>query len=148
MRKVSRFAARSGARPIGALALLVVSACSLGTEAADRPTSARVRVEATSTHQLTLVTATDFYEQYSLATGERSAVAVVADTALITLPYDQTLDISSTGSVYVELRNTAADSATVRLRVDLDNGQTTDRTATLLDNAGLVYYYLFYDYAY
>ena len=148
MRKGSRSAARSAVRALDALALLVVSSCSMGTDSGDRPTSARVRVEGASSQRLTLVTAMDFYEQYSPDTGETSAVVVEADTSVITLPYDQTLDISSTGSVYVELRNFAADSATVRLRVDLDNGQTSDRTATLLDDAGLVYYYLFYDYAY
>ena len=148
MRKGSRFAARSAVRVLGALALLVGSSCSMGTDSADRPTSARVRVDGTSPQQLTLVTAMDFYERYNLDTGETSAVTVEADTSLITLPYDQTLDISRTGSVYVELRNFAADSATVRLRVELDNGQADDRTATLLENAMLVYYYLSYNYAY
>jgi len=140
--------ARSGAVTLGTLALVVASACSLGTEAGDKPSSVRVRVEGTSSHQLTLVTAEDFYDYYDLATDRHIAVAAASDTTLITLPYDQTLDISRTGSVYVELRNVSVDSATVRFRVELNNGQRYDRTATLADSSALVYYYVYTEYSY
>ncbi|MHB1194949.1 MAG: hypothetical protein ACYC6F_18150 [Longimicrobiales bacterium] len=142
------YAARSAGRAAGALALLIVSACSLGTDAGDRATSVRVRVEGTSPQQLTLITASDLYEQYNLDTNQRYAVAVSSDTVHITLPYDQILDISSTGSIYVEVRSQEADTATVRLRVELDNGQGFDQTATLLRDAALVYYFIFTDYTY
>jgi hypothetical protein len=135
-------------RAAGALALLIVSACSLTTEAQDRPTSARVRVEGTSPHQLMLITTKQLYEQYDPLNGVITPVSQDADTALITLPFDQTLDIASTGSVYVELRNLEVASATVHLRVELDNGEGDDRTATLSDNAALIYYYIFTDYSY
>ncbi|MBM4372799.1 MAG: hypothetical protein FJ098_14190 [Deltaproteobacteria bacterium] len=105
-------------------------------------------MEGTSPHQLTLITTKELYEQYNPLTGEVNPVPVDADTALITLPFDRTLDIASTGSVYVELRNYQVATASVRLRVELDNGQGDDRTATLSDNAALVYYYLFSDYSY
>jgi hypothetical protein len=137
-----------GRRAAGVLALLIVSACSLGTDADDMPTSVRVRVEGTSPHQLTLITAKDLYEQYNLGTGEVNPVTVTSDTVLISLPFDQTMDISSTGSIYVELRNYEVAAATVRLRVELDNGEGNDRTATLSDNAALVYYFIYTDYSF
>ncbi len=148
MRKGRGSVASWGRRAAVALALLTVSACSLATDADDIPTSVRVRVEGTSPHQLTLVTAMDLYEEYNLSTGEMRPVAVTSDTVLITLPFDQTMDISSTGSIYVELRNYEVAAATVRLRVELDNGEGDDRTATLSDNAALVYYFIFTDYSY
>lgn len=128
---------------VGAAALVLASACSLGTDAPDRPTTVRVRVDGTVPRQLALITSTDFYETYSYETGLRSAVVVTADTARIGVPHDSRLDISDVGSVYVELRNLTSDSVTVRFRVELDNGQGSDRTATLLDSAGLVYYYVY-----
>ncbi len=145
MMRKRRCAARS---TVGALALWIVSACSLGTDTVDRATSVRVQVQGTSPHPLILVTAKDLYEQYNLDTNERYAVTVSADTVLITLPYDQTVDISSTGGIYVEVRTQEADTATVRLRVELDNGQGSDRTATLLEDAALVYYFIFNDLSY
>ncbi|HSW29525.1 MAG TPA: hypothetical protein VLH75_08605 [Longimicrobiales bacterium] len=148
MRKGKGSVASWSRHAAGLLTLLIVSACSLGTDADDIPTSVRVRVEGTSPHQLTLVTAKDLYEEYNLSTGEMRPVAVTSDTVLITLPFDQTMDISSTGSIYVELRNYEVAAATVRLRVELDNGEGDDRTATLSDDAALVYYFIYTDYSY
>jgi hypothetical protein len=150
MREGRRISAPGRAWPAGALGVLVaavVSACSLGTEAGERPTSARVRVEGTSPHQLLLITTDDLYEQYNPLSGEVTPVPVNADTTLITLPFDKTLNIGRTGSVYVELRNTEVATASVRLRVELDNGEGDDRTATLSDNAALIYYFMFTDYS-
>jgi hypothetical protein len=48
----------------------------------------------------------------------------------------------------VELRNFEVAAATVHLRVELDNGEGDDRTATLSDNAALVYYFIYTDYSY
>lgn len=124
-------------------AVLALTACSLGTEVGDKPETARVRVEGTSPHPLTLVISTDFYEQFDPLTGVTTPVYNTADTEEITLPFDRTFDLDGTGSVYVELRNALVPAADVRLRVDLDGGQKYDQEATLSDNGALVYYYIY-----
>ncbi|MDP2958170.1 MAG: hypothetical protein Q8N53_17210 [Longimicrobiales bacterium] len=113
----------------------------------DKAGSARVRVEGTSPHALTLIIATDFHEQFNPLTNETTAIPNRADTTLITLPYDRTVDLKNFGSVYVELRNYKVPVASVRMRVDLDNGEEYDQEATLSDNAALIYYYLFSDFS-
>ncbi len=136
----------SGLRVQAAAALVALAACSLGTDAPDKPTSARVRVEGTTPHPLLLVTATDFYEQIDPSSGATTAVANRADTTEIALPFESTIDLTATGSVYVELRNLLEPVASVRLRVELDNGKGYDRSATLSDDAALIYYYVTNDY--
>ena len=148
MRRVRRSSGSSGARAVAALALFVLSACSLTTEADETPRTARVRIEGTSPHPLMLITSKDLFEQQNPLTGAVNPVLNVADTLKITLPYDATLDISSTGSVYVELRNLLVPTASVHMRVDLDNGQGYDQRATLSDDAALIYYYIFNDWSY
>ncbi len=128
---------------LAAAALVAASACSLGTDAPDRAERVRIRVEGTSPHPLLLITGKEVYEQIDPLSGAVTPALEDPDTVAITLPYDVTLDIASTGSVYVELRNLLVATASVRLRVELDNGQFYDRSATLSDNAALVYYYLY-----
>ena len=70
-----------------------------------------------------------------------------ADTLHPALPFDQTFDLGTGGSVYVKLNNPVVATATVRLRVDLNEGQSYDQAATLSDQAALVYYFIFDNYS-
>lgn len=126
------------------LASVLVVGCSLTGGPDDKPSEARVRVEGSSPHPLSLIVATNFYEQLNLETGARSVVLVSSDTSEISLPHDRAVDLGETGSVYVELLNPLVATATVRMRVDLDSGQNPyDQSATLSDRASLIYYFLF-----
>jgi hypothetical protein len=59
---------------------------------------------------------------------------------------DRTISLGTTGSIYVELRNDLVPTASVRMRVELDNGQRYDRSAALSDRAALVYYWIWRDF--
>jgi hypothetical protein len=119
-----------------------MSACSIGTDAPEKPGTARVRIEGNTPHPLMLITGREVYEQIDPLNGTVTPRVEDPDTLQITLPYDATLNIARTGCVYVELRNLLVPTASVRMRVDLDNGENYDRTATLSDDAALIYYYL------
>ena len=127
-------------------ALLMGAGCSFTSGPDDKPTSARVRIEGTGP-ALQLIVSTDFFEQVNLDTGERTPVTNRADTLALALPFDQTFDLGTSGSVYVKLNNPIVATATVRMRVNLDQGQSYDQSATLSDNAALIYYFTFDDYS-
>lgn len=129
-------------RACAALLPLALAACSIGTGPGDKPTSARVRVDGTAPDPPKLITSSNFFEQINLTTLARYAVLVEADTTDLTLPLDTTLDIAETGSVYVEILYEPTSTATVRLRVDLDTGESFDRNATMSTNAQLIYYWV------
>jgi len=126
-------------------ALMMAAGCRLSSGPDNVPTSARVRVEGTGP-DLELIISTDFFEQVNLSTGERTAVVNRADTLRPNLPFDQTFDLGNGGSVYVKLNNPVVETATVRLRVDLNEGQSYDQAATLSDQAALIYYFIFDNY--
>lgn len=123
-------------------ALLGAAGCDVGTSIDDFPTSARVRVEGTAPDELKLIVSTVFIEQINLETGERSVLLIESDTSSLTLPHDETLDLSDTGSVYVELLYTPTSTAGVTLRVDLDNGERYAQEATMSAGAQLIYYWV------
>ena len=128
------------------IAVLSAAGCSLTSGPTDKPTEARVQVEGTSPHPLQLITSTDFFEQVNLTTGDRYAIVNRADTVEFTPPYDHTFDLGSEGSFYVKLNNPLVPTASVRMRVNLDGGQSYDQSATLSDNAALIYYFIFTEY--
>ena len=127
-------------------ALLMAVGCRLSSGPDNVPTSARVRIEGTGP-DLELIVSTDFFEQVNLDTGERTVVVNRADTLRPALPFDQTFDMGNGGSVYVKLNNPVVATATVRLRVELNEGQSYDQAATLSDQAALVYYFIFDNYS-
>ena len=133
---------RARAPSLVTLLLSSLGACTIGIGPDDRPSSARVRVEGSAPDDLRLITSTVFFEQINLETLERYAVLETADTSVLALPFDDTIDISALGSVYVELLYEPTSTAAVRLRVDLDNGESFDRSATLSTNAQLIYYWV------
>lgn len=117
--------------------------CSLGSAPDERPTRAEIRVEGTSPNPLKLITSIDFFEQFNTTTLEYTPVLVSSDTIEINLPYSTTVNLGTGGSVYAELLQPEAATASVRFRVDLDNGEGYDQSATLSDMAALIYYFVF-----
>jgi len=125
------------------LSLMVAGACSLNTASGDMPTSAEINIEGSTPNPLQLIVSTDFFEQLNTGTGERRPILITSDTVLITLPYSRAVDIGLFGSVYVELYQPALETATVNMKVDLDNGEGYEQNATLADGAQLIYYFVF-----
>ncbi len=121
-----------------------MTACSLGTGLDDMPSSARVRVEGSAPEELRLITSIDFIEQINLETGAQSVLLLESDTAVIDLPFDATLDVRETGSVYVELLYRPKSTASVTLQVELDTGERFEQAATMSDGAQLIYYRAWY----
>lgn len=131
-----------------ALTLMVVGACSLSTSADNQPTSAVINITGTTPNPLKLIISTDFFEQLNTGTGAYTPILVTSDTVLITPPYNNTVNISATGSIYVELYQPEVEAATVNMKVDLDNGEGFEQNATLSDKAQLIYYFVFTSYTF
>jgi len=56
---------------------------------------------------------------------------------------DYTVSLAPFGSIYVELYQPEVGTATVHMKVDLDNGEGYEQNATLSDRAKLIYYFVF-----
>ena len=134
----------------GALAfsLMVAGACSLSTAPDEKPTKAVIEIDGSSPNPLKLIISTDFYEQFNTSTGAYTPILVSSDTVLITPPYDKTVAIGYSGSIYVELLQPELATATVHMKVDLDNGEGYEQNATLSDRAQLIYYFVFTSYTF
>lgn len=143
----SRFGRVAAAATL-AVALFGVGSCSLGTEPDSKPTSAKVNIEGTFPNPLTLVTSIDFYEQLNTETGVLTPILITSDTVLITSPYEDTIAMGALGSVYVELYQPEVETATVHMKVSLDNGEGYEQNATLADKAQLIYYFVFTNYSF
>jgi hypothetical protein len=126
---------------LGAFAVAFVG-CDIGTSVDDIPTTARVRVEGTAPDTLKLIVSANFFEQINLTTGDRYAVLEESDTLALSLPYDETWPLSELGSVYVELLYEPTSTASVTLRVNLDNGESFEQAATMSADAQLIYYWV------
>jgi hypothetical protein len=122
--------------------VLALAACNLGTNLDDIPTTARVRVAGAAPDEIKLIVSTDFFEQLNLETLERRAVLQTSDTLTLTLPYDQTWDLTELASVYVELLYEPTSTASVTMRVNLDNGESYEQAATMSTGAQLIYYWI------
>ena len=142
------FSARTAAAVATAVALVSTGACFLGTSPDNKPSSAVVDIQGSTPNPLLLVLSSDFVEQLNTGTGEYTATLRSSDTTFITPPYHQAVDISATGNIYVELYQPEVAEATVTMKVDIDNGQGYDRSATLADKAKLVYYFTFTNYTF
>lgn len=118
--------------------LLGGAACSSGTSPGEKPTEARIRVEGTTPAPLQLVVSTDFYE--TVRDGEVVQVKRSADTTFIGLPYDESVALTSLGSVVVELTNQEEEPAQVEMRVDLDSGQNPYRQSATMSLGGTLRY--------
>lgn len=125
-------------------ALLLTGACDLTTGPDDQPTRAEITIEGTSPNPLKLITSLDFVETFNRTTLQYGAVLNKSDTVEITLPYSGTVQIGDLGSVYVELFQPQVPTASVRMRVNLDNGESYDQNATLSDKASLIYYFAYF----
>lgn len=124
----------------------VVAGCSFSSGPDSKPSTAEIRIEGTSPNTLKLITSTDFYEQLNTGTGEYTPILVTSDTLEIELPYNATMGMGPLASIYVELLQPEVATASVRMRVDLDNGEGYDQSATLSDRAALIYYFIFTEY--
>ena len=107
-----------------------------------------INITGTTPNPLKLIISTDFFEQLNTGTGAYTPILVTSDTVLITPPYNNTLNISATGSIYVELYQPEVETATVNMKVDLDNGEGFEQNATLSDKAQLIYYFVFTNYTF
>lgn len=119
-----------------------MTACGIGTSEDDKPTTARVEVTGSAPDDLKLIVSRNFFEQLNVNTGERNAVLTEADTLVLTLPYEETLDLNTTGSIYVELLYEESTTASVTLDVNLDNGQSFEQAANMSAGAQLIYYWI------
>ena len=131
-----------------AFALMTGGACSLTSSPDSKPTTAEITIEGTTPNPLKLITSTDFFEQLNTDTGVLTPILVTSDTVLVTPPYNKTLSLGAFASVYVELLQPEVETATVYMKVDLDNGEGYEQNATLADGAQLIYYFVFTTYSY
>lgn len=145
-----RFVFKRAATAAGlTLSLIVAGACSSNEGPDSKATRAEITIEGTTPNPLKLITSTDFYEQLNVDTGEYKAILITSDTVLVTtLPHTQTVDIGVFGSVYVELYQPEVGTATVHMKVDLDNGERYEQNATMADGAQLIYYFVYTAYSY
>jgi len=137
------FLTRRGAALL-ALAL-VAGACDLTQGPDDKPTRAEIQVEGTAPNPLKLITSINFAETFDTRTLQYGAVLVESDTLEISLPYSGTVNLDALGSVYVEVLQPEEATATVRLRVNLDNGESSDQSGTLSNFASFIYYFAFFE---
>lgn len=140
---------RSGlGRALGGTAVVamvfVIGACDLTQGPKDLPTFAEISIEGTSPNPLKLITSTNFAETLDPTTFQYGAILIESDTVEITPPFNGTVTLTDLGSVYVELFQPLEATASVRMRVNLDNGESYDQQATLADKASLIYYFAFF----
>lgn len=136
----------SAARAVGAMLLIItVGACSSSTAPGNRPTEARIRVDGEAGAELRLIVSTNFYEDVDDVSGQVYQVFNDADTVHVTtFPYEQTVALTTLGSVVVDLANLADAETTARLRVNLDGGQDPyDQSATMSRGGSLRYVFAF-----
>ncbi len=120
-------------RLTAALAALIVigsSGCDfmLGT---DRPESARVVLDGTVPNGIDVVTSQEFFRGFS-EDGSGSELAFLqADTASVTLPFDETYQLGASGWFAVRVLPPEGDTARVHLRVIVDGSERFNETATL-----------------
>jgi hypothetical protein len=138
---------RFGILQIGGLAVAAVlfatPACSLGTEADEKPTSARITVTGSAPSPLQLVVSTDFFEQLIGEGVEIRAVLITADTIPVTPPFEQVTALDELGSVFYRLIQPDTVPSTVTMRVLLDGTLEYDQEATLSAGASLEYRFVF-----
>jgi len=135
------FTRRKASFPI-LLAVAGLTGCNIGTSADDIPTTARVEVVGNAPDELQLIVSRTFFEQLNLTTGERTAMLQQSDTLVLALPYEETWDLNSTGSIYVELLYEESTTASLTLSVNLDNGESFEQAATMSAGAQLIYYWI------
>lgn len=95
--------------------------------------------------ELRLIVSTNFYEDVDDVSGQVYQVFNDADTVHVTtFPYEQTVALTTLGSVVVDLANLADAETTARLRVNLDGGQDPyDQSATMSRGGSLRYVFAF-----
>lgn len=141
----SRSLVRLGQALVGlaALATLTVSGCSLSTGPGNAPTVAQIVIDGTASGSFQLIVSTDFYEVQSSTDGSISEVYNTADTLDITPPYDSQVNLTDLGIIAVHLKYTSPGSATVHMKVGLDNGQGYDHSATISGDQEMSYVYVY-----
>ena len=126
-----------------AAVLAAAPGCSLGTEADEKPTSARITVTGTTSSPLQLVVSTDFFEQIIGDGIEIQAVLITADTLSVTPPFEEVTALDELGSVFYRLIQPDSVPSTVTMRVFLDEALEYDQDATLSQGGALEYRFVF-----
>jgi hypothetical protein len=141
---------RQRARPVGALAavamILVASttACdSLLDTSQDYADVAYVRVTGTSSVPLKLVLSNNFVRNIN-DQGQTTVSLVTADTQIVTLPIDAWMPLGNNLRILARLINAdTAVTATIHMRVFLDDEEVYNQQATMRD-ASLEYYFTYF----
>jgi hypothetical protein len=139
---------RTSRKRLAAAATLILAAAAAACESIldtteDLADNARVFVTGSSPVLLELVLSNDFTAVEN-AEGNFDVTMAESDTFRVTPPYERAHPIGQTGRIFVRL--TQPDStvtASVRLRVQLDDREVYDRQATLR-NASLEYLFVYF----
>lgn len=125
---------------------VVSAACSNSTGPDVKPTRAEITVTGSSPVPLRLVVSTDFVETINTETGVRSQVFNSADTSFInTLPFSRMVQLTDLGSIVVDLANPDTAVAAIRMRVELDSGQSPyDQSANMSQGGALRYVFNYF----
>lgn len=126
-----------------AVAALAAAGCSLSVGPGKMPTVAQIVVQGSSPVALKLIVSTDFYEVQDPTSGGIAEVYNAADTTDINLPYEASVDLTSTGAISIRLTNPTAQSASVHLQITLDSGPGYDHTGTIANGQELKYIYVY-----
>ncbi|HEX6939847.1 MAG TPA: hypothetical protein VF158_10585 [Longimicrobiales bacterium] len=130
-------------------AVLILTLFSAGCNTIEDPTehyaqNARIEVTGTSPVPLLLVSSTQWAYKIDPATGERVLEIASADTTTIELPAEKTVGLAPTYRILFRVINPdTAETATVRMRVHLDEELVYDVEGTLRD-ASLEYMFQYY----
>ena len=120
-----------------ALIALAAAGCDslLGTDQSAFANEARVTVDGTSTVPLQLLTSSNFIATRDSISGELVASEIVGETiTLSTLPFDRAFDLRGMDRFLVRLANPDPNvTATVHLRIRLDNNEVYNQRATMRD---------------
>ena len=106
---------------IGVVLTLVLVGCDdVLDDTQDLPDVARVVLTGTSPVDLEVVTSTNFQVVSDFELQETFIQLILSDTVLTVPPYEEDVDIRSTGRFFVRVTNHAVDVADVTLEVSFD----------------------------
>jgi hypothetical protein len=134
---------RALAAMVTILAVSTAACDSLLDTSQDYAELAHVRITGSSAVPLTLVLSNDFIRNVN-ELGETSIILVTADTQVVDLPVDATLPLGDGLRILARLINPdTAVTATIHMRVFLDDDEVYNQQATMRD-ASLEYYFTYF----